>query len=65
MCCHHDRAASSRLIINKFQDDRPRGYVEAGYRLVEQQNVTLLRESLSDKHTLTLTSGKIMELLAG
>ena len=60
-----DRVAAGDLVVDDVEDEAARGDIEPGDWLVEQQQVALLSEALSDEDSLALSAGEVVELFAG
>ena len=60
-----DRVAAGDLVLDDIEDEAARGDIEAGDRLVEQQQIALLSQALSDEDSLALSAGEVVELFAG
>jgi len=60
-----DRVAAGDLVVDDIEDEAARGDIEPGDWLVEQQQVALLSEALSDEDSLALSAGEVVELFAG
>ena len=62
---NNHRVAVHDLVVNDIKDEAARGDIEPSNGLVEQQEVALLSKTLSDKDSLSLTTGQIVELFPG
>src|SRR5918995_4334816 len=65
MSRQHDRAARRLLVGHGLEDQLARHDVEAGHRLVEQQQVGLLGQALRDEDPLALAARQFVELAPG
>ena len=57
VCCHDNRSAGGAFFLDDFANLTDRYDVQASDRLVEQENVRFLGESLRNEHTLPLATG--------
>jgi hypothetical protein len=61
---HHDGATCVSLLVDDIENVLTTYDVEAGNWLVEEEDVASLRQTLSDKNTLTLPTGKFVKMAA-
>jgi hypothetical protein len=61
---HHDGATCVSLLVDDIENVLTTYEIETGNRLVEEENVASLRQTLSDKNTLTLPTGKFVKVAA-
>lgn len=61
----YDRDAAPRFVVENSSDHRVGSPVQPCGRLVEQQQVGLLRESASDQHSVALPAGEFADLRVG
>jgi hypothetical protein len=61
---HHDGATCVSLLVDDIENVLTTYEIETGNRLVEEENVAPLRQTLSDKNTLTLPTGKFVKVAA-
>ena len=59
------RAARGDLLVHEVQDDRPGGQVEPHHGLVEEEDLGVLGDALSDEDSLALSAGQVVELPVG
>jgi hypothetical protein len=62
MCRHHDGATCVSLLVDDIENVLTTYDIKAGDRLVEEENVATLRQTLGDENTLTLPPGKFMKV---
>ena len=60
-----DRAPVRLFFMDHIVDRLGRCEIEAGYRLVEEQHVVVLRQSLSDEDPLPLAAGQLRDVSIG
>lgn len=61
----YDGDAAPRFVVENSSDHRVGSPVQACGRLVEQQQIGLLRESASDQHSVALPAGEFADLRVG
>ena len=60
----HNGAARGDLLVDELENDGARGHVESGDRLVEQEDVGVLGDTLGHQDALALSSRQVMEMLS-
>jgi hypothetical protein len=59
---HHNGATCVSLLVDDVEDVLTTHDIEAGHRFVEEEDVASLRQTLSDKNALTLSTGKFVKM---
>ena len=59
---HHHCATGRTFLVDDIEDPSPTDDVEARDRFIEQEDVALLGETLGHEHSLTLSTGELVEM---
>jgi hypothetical protein len=59
---HHESAPSGRFVVDNAVYGLGRNQVESGQRLVEQQQIVLLGQTLRHKDSLPLSPGELTQM---